>query len=255
MMNRIYLAVVFFILLMNNAYSQENWNDILAEGDDAFSKSNYALAISKYEQALAGIHEEETSVTVLYNLGNAYYKNENLGMAILYWEKAKLLAPNDKDINFNLRIAKDSIKGEVIPVKPFFLLKGWQKMQSLFPSKVWAWLSITLLWLGILGILLWLLSSKRSIKKYGFIAGILLTVISIFPYLWTKGKRGIEKDSNRGIITIPMTQFRSAPDGAGDFEIYEGTELEIMDQIGEWYKVRLLNSDVGWVKEGEYKKI
>ena len=130
-MNRIYLTVIFFILLINNVYSQGNWNDFLAEGDDAFSKNNYQLAIDKYETALSVMDEEKTSATILYNLGNAYYKNENLGLAILNWERAKLLQSNDKDINFNLRIAKESIKGEVIPVKPFFLLKWWKKAQYL----------------------------------------------------------------------------------------------------------------------------
>lgn len=227
----------------------------LTEGDDAYSKGNYALAIQKYETALKQEQQGVTNVALLYNLANAHYKNKNLGKAILYWEKAKMRAPNDKDINTNLSIATDEVKGEVIPIKPFFLLKWWTQFRSLFPSQIWAWIGIVSLWLGITGILFWLLSPKRNLKKYGFIGGIILTIWSLFPFIWAYGQAQLEADSRRGIITVPTTQLRPTADAPGDFDIYEGTEVEILDRIGEWSKVRLLNSDVGWVKKEEYEKI
>ena len=227
----------------------------LTEGNDAYSKGNYSLAIQKYEAVLKSEEKGTTNVTLLYNLANAHYKNKNLGKAILYWEKAKMQAPNDAAIHTNLSIATDEIKGEVILIKPFFLVKWWKQVRSLFSSQVWGWIGIVSLWLGITGILFWLLSTKRTLKKYGFIAGIILTIWSLFPFIWANGQAQLETDSRRGIITVPMTQLRPTADAPGDFDIYEGTEVEILDKIGEWSKVRLLNSDVGWVKKEEYEKI
>ncbi|MGK0387735.1 MAG: tetratricopeptide (TPR) repeat protein [Maribacter sp.] len=227
----------------------------LTEGDDAYSKGNYSLAIQKYEVALKNKEQGTTNITLLYNLANAHYKNKNLGKAILYWEKAKMKSPNDTYINTNLSIATDEIQGEVILIKPFFLLKWWKQLRSLFASQVWAWIGIVSLWLGITGILFWLLSSKRTLKKYGFIIGIILTIWSLFPFIWAYGQAQLESDSRRGIITVSMIQLRPTVDAPGDFNIYEGTEVEILDRIGEWSKVRLLNSDVGWVKKEEYEKI
>ena len=40
-----------------------------------------------------------------YNLGNAFYKNRQIGPAILNYEKARKLAPNNEDVLFNLELA------------------------------------------------------------------------------------------------------------------------------------------------------
>lgn len=252
LMSKTSFLLIFSLLICCQVFVMAN---PLAEGDAAYSKGNYSLAIQKYEAALESERQGITNVTLLYNLANAHYKNKNLGQAILYWEKARMKSPNDADINTNLSIAKDEIQGDVIPIKPFFLVKWWKQLRSLFSSQVWAWIGIISLWLGITGILLWLLSTKRNLKKYGFIVGALLTIWSLFPFLWAYGQSQLEADSGRGVIIVSKTQLRPSADAPGDFDIYEGTEVEVLDRIGGWSKVRLLNSDVGWVKKEEYEKI
>lgn len=255
-MIRKFISIILALLFIVNVNLANNdWTILLNEGDKAYANKDYNKAIEQYESALNLIAQNENSATLHYNLGNAYYKNNKLGKAILNWEKAKILIPKDIAIHENLRIAKAEIKGEVIPIKSFFLQKWWNAIQSILSSSAWAWIGIVLLWLGITGILLWMFHNARNMKKYGFIAGLVFIILSVFPFIWSFGKSSIENTSKRGILTTPMTQLRSAPDGASDFDIYEGTEVEIIERLGEWTKVRLLNSDIGWVKETEYEKI
>ncbi len=233
---------------------QEDWQVHLHDGNTAYEQQQYGKALQHYQSAMTS-QSEGQSVDLLFNLGNAHYKSGNLGQAILHWEKALVLSPNDKDIRENLRIAKYDIEGEVIPVTPFFLLKFWKSTQNLLSSSAWSILCIIMIWLGIMGLLVWLFSKERKMKKYGFIGGLTLLVLALFPLLWSMGKAKSERQQNRAILTVQKTALRSSPDNPGDFDIYEGTELEIMDRIGEWSKVRLLNSDVGWVKDDEYEII
>src|ERR1044072_673873 len=74
-----------------------------------FDSANAAYAAGKYEKAIQLYQKIEAENTVsaglYFNLGNAYYKTNNTGKAILYYERAKMLDPDDEDINVNLKLA------------------------------------------------------------------------------------------------------------------------------------------------------
>lgn len=48
------------------------------------------------------------TAAALYNAANSYARAGKAGMAILYYERARLLAPNDSDIEANLRYVRAS---------------------------------------------------------------------------------------------------------------------------------------------------
>ncbi len=250
-----YISIIIFFFFTLGMYAQSTWESLSNEGNEYYQKKDYSNAINKYEEALKNISKTEHSSELHYNLANSYYNNKALAKAILHYEKARLISPNDADINFNLDIAKEEIKGDVIPIRDFFFLKYWKKIKMSFTAFTWGIVGISFLWMGIIGILMWMFSKERKQKKIGFIAGISFLVLCIVPFIFSAGKQSIEKDSKRAILMEKEIPFRNAPDGTGDFIIYEGTEMEILDRIGEWTKVRLLNSDVGWVKLDEIEKI
>ncbi|MGB3210657.1 MAG: tetratricopeptide repeat protein [Desulforhopalus sp.] len=76
---------------------------LFREGNEAYSRGDYAQAISKYEQitATAGY-----SPSVLYNLANSYAMSGKTGRAILNYERALRLSPSDSDIAGNLQLVK-----------------------------------------------------------------------------------------------------------------------------------------------------
>ncbi len=254
MKNKFFISVVC-VLFFGNVFSQNIWKSLASKGDQHFENKDYENAIQQYLETLLAMPEEENSSSIYFNLGNAYFKNNELGKAILNYEKAKILAPSDADILYNLDVAKEKIKGDVIPIKPFFLIKWWRNIQVKLSSSTWAYIGIFLLWIGVMGLLLWLFSTQRLLKKRGFITGVFALTLSIFPFLFSWGQLAMETDSKKGILMVEKTYLRPNPDGAEEFEIFEGTELELLDHINNWSKVRLINSDVGWVKKSEYEKI
>ncbi len=253
MNNRFYIVFIFLLIASNLLGS--DWQAKKENGDTAYQKKDYQTAIQSYESAVKLLGKEKASSDLYFNLGNAHYKNKALAQSILYYEKALLLNANDKDIQFNLDIAKEEIKGEVIPIRPFVLLKWWNKIKMSFTSFTWSLIGLFFLWLGVSGLLGWMFLKERKQKKYSFLVGCISLCLSIIPFIFSFQKSSIEFDSKRAIYMEKETPLRNAPDGTGEFIIHEGTEMEILDRIGEWSKVRLLNSDVGWVKNKEIEKI
>lgn len=70
-----------------------------ADADSAYVHERYQQAIADYEALL----KQGVSADLYYNLGNAYYRTDNMTKAILNYERALLLSPGDADIRFNLQ--------------------------------------------------------------------------------------------------------------------------------------------------------
>ena len=75
----------------------------LDQANTAFAQKDYGRAAGDYQAILA---QQGFSAPVLFNLANAYYRDGKLGLAILNYERARLLAPSDGDIAFNLHVAR-----------------------------------------------------------------------------------------------------------------------------------------------------
>ncbi|PIY34620.1 MAG: hypothetical protein COZ08_00910, partial [Bacteroidetes bacterium CG_4_10_14_3_um_filter_42_6] len=66
----------------------------------------YDSALLVYDQ-VAG--QGLQSAQLFYNMGNAHFKNNNVPAAILFFEKARKLAPSDENIQYNLSVANSMI--------------------------------------------------------------------------------------------------------------------------------------------------
>lgn len=79
-----------------------------------YSDGNYEDAVNQYESILNSGYE---SSELYFNLGNAYFKLNQIPSAILYYEKARKLAPEDEQINFNLSLANSRIVDKMEPLR------------------------------------------------------------------------------------------------------------------------------------------
>ncbi|MBL4587510.1 MAG: tetratricopeptide repeat protein, partial [Flavobacteriales bacterium] len=93
---------VIYLLLLTSLSGFAQVGNLKSEADQAYISEDYSKATELYEQILS---QEYVSAEVHYNLGNAYFKTGNIAPAILHFERAKKLAPNDEDIIFNLKLA------------------------------------------------------------------------------------------------------------------------------------------------------
>jgi tetratricopeptide (TPR) repeat protein len=220
----------------------------------AYSQADFKAAISQYESILA---TGEHSPALYYNLANSYYKENQLGKAILNYERALLLEPKDEKTLFNLALAKRKVKGEIDPVPPFFLLSWWQTSRTALSSTAWGVIALLLFWAGMAGLSLWQLGKDSVQRKKGFFGGIALVLLCFLPLALAWSSYRHQNDTDEAIVVVGTASLKSGADEHSTEirSIYEGTKLMLLDQIGIWYKIRLENGETGWLPGSSFEEI
>lgn len=243
------LALVFYSVISLHAETAPQLYSIAAE---AYKAKNYQQAIDAYQKLLT---EGYRNADVYYNLGNAYYKSDQISLSILNYERALRLAPADEDIRFNLKLANLKAVDRITPVPQLFLITQWHRLLAAFSSRSWAIIAVISAWLALAAFALYLFVG--SARTQGFYAGITLIFFCFFFVYLSYAQHQAESGAGQAILTATNTYMKSAPDTSGTdlFIIHEGAKLNILDRVGTWSKVRLADGKVGWVEQQTYTVI
>jgi tetratricopeptide (TPR) repeat protein len=223
-------------------------------GNNLYANGQYFQAINTYEQVLdSGFEASE----LYFNLGNAYYKLNNIALAILNYERAKILNPYDEDIKHNLAIANAYVVDK-IDIIPEFFLKNWiKKIVNYTNSDNWAIMSISAFILFLLLFLIYLFSPGIELKKLSFWLGMLVFFISVSTFYFSIKRKQFLTLKNSAIILTPTVTAKSSPfeSGINLFIIHEGTKVSIEDSIDVWNEIKLSDGKKGWIKKSDLIKI
>ncbi|GJM34088.1 MAG: hypothetical protein DHS20C18_30890 [Saprospiraceae bacterium] len=249
-MKRILWCCLFFLAVaVGNAQPEA----ILNQANEAYRKNAFGDAVKGYEDLLAAGYD---NAKVHYNLGNAYYRMEKLGPAILHFEKASLMTPGDEDIQHNLEVARKQLTDKLEVVPEFFLTRWWRDTTISLTAAGWSTMALLFLWGGVGGIIIWLLAKERRYKKLGFILGIILLLLSIFPFTLASARAAMAEESGFAIVLVPEADLVSGPESTTSLlKIHEGLKVKLLDRIGDWEKVGLHNGEQGWLPKEVLGKI
>jgi len=117
---------------------------------DEFKSACGLYDAGKYADAAAAFaHITPKTAAVFYNLGNAQFRLEQLGRAVLAFERARQLAPTDPDILANLRFAEERLGVAEVnqPAKP--LARFWESLIAARTIGQWARHEVAGLWLTV----------------------------------------------------------------------------------------------------------
>ncbi len=240
------IAILFFLFF--SIGKMEASNITFDSANEAYGKGDFGKAIKLYESIASKDNLE--SAELYYNLGNAYYKLNNISLAILNYERAKKLNPNDDDVNYNLKLANQKIEDK-IEVAPQLFLNEWKNgIVDLMNEKAWSLLCVFMVVLVFLFFCLYLSSNNNNIKKLGFFGGLLFFTLAIFVYFMAENKYNLTKFKHDAIITSAAVTVTGSPNENGTklFVLHEGTKLSIIQEEEEWFEVKIANGNVGWVK-------
>jgi tetratricopeptide (TPR) repeat protein len=242
-----YLLIILFISVFAGAVNSQNTNkDKFYQGVTYFSAGSYKEALQVWTEVY---NTGFRSANLDYNIGNAYFKLNNIPSAILYYERAYLLKPADENINYNLQIARTLIVDRFQEIPELFFVK-WYNFVSLFlSSNSWAKISITSFILFLLLLSLYIYSPIHRYKIIGFWAAVFLLILSLTSLALTARNKSLVYDSHKAIVTNPIVNGKSAPDKSGNdlFLLHEGTKVTIDDIVGEFYEIRLSDGNKGWI--------
>ena len=130
------VVILSFVLSGICAFGQVSAQEsLIAQANQSYAESNFETAVQLYDSVLTLGYE---SAGLYFNLGNAYFKLKDIPSAILYYEKAKKLDPNDEDIRFNLELANSRIIDKMEPLPEFFLRSWLRAVRDMLSSDQWA---------------------------------------------------------------------------------------------------------------------
>lgn len=250
-MKKIVLTIISSLFLLN-FYG----NNIKALEDSAlnnYTNKNYEHAlyfydsISKLDYSSAELH---------FNLANCYFNLGNIAEAIYNYEKANILAPNDKDIATNLNIARKSVRTKVEPRTEVFYAKWFNSILNLYNSNTWLYISIINFVISLIMIGLYFFTTKLMLRKTGFYLGILLLLTSIASLSFSKLQAN-KILNNKFAIVFETTVVKSSPsdEGTNLFEISEGMKIEVKDKLQDWSEIKLEDGKEGWLKTESIKHL
>lgn len=236
-----------------SAARQES-NVTKAEGDSAYMRNDYAAAIQIYENLL----KKGEAAEVYYNLGNSYYKSDDIAKAILNYERALLLQPGNADIRANLEIARSKTVDKVTPVPEIFFVSWFKSLINTLSTDAWAKWGITFFILLLVSCALFFFSKQVLMKKIGFSAGIVFLVLVVLSNVFAAQQKSALTNRNEAIVLIPSVTVRSTPSESGVslFILHEGRKVEIKDNsMREWKEIRLEDGKVGWLPASSIENI
>jgi len=186
---------------------------------------------------------------VLYNLGNAYYKINEVPLAILFYERALLRKPGDEDIRYNLAIATGQIKDRFESIPKVFIVRWFNAISLTMTSDTWAVISVVAFILTLVLVLLFLFMLRYNLKVLSFWLGLIFLIVSASALSFSYRSRQLVYNSNEAIILAPVITGRSTPSESGTelFVIHEGLKVRTGEEIGEWTEIRLPDGNKGWI--------
>jgi tetratricopeptide (TPR) repeat protein len=219
----------------------------IKEANDLYSKNQFEQAVKLYKSVCESGY---ASSELYFNLGDAYFKTNNIKEAILYYERAKLLNPADKDIEYNLEMARSMTVDKINALPELFFITWIKWIRDLFSLNGWTVLCLVTFVSSLAALLLYLLTGRIGLKKIGFWVGIFTLVVSLNSFAMGMQLKHMQTANNTAIIFASPVTLKSAPAESGTnlFVLHEGTKVEILDKVGEWRWVRIADGNRGWIK-------
>ncbi len=242
------------ILIGNNQLLASTSPLLFKKANELYRGKQYDQSIALYDSILK---ENKTNYLVYYNLGNSHFKQGNIADAILNYERAKTLNPDDEDINYNLKIAYSNTVDKIEPIPLLFYQRWWQSFLNTLPTGIWSLLSVCLLWLTFATGIAYLFAKTVSFKRNAFLASINLLILSGICYYISMASHQLIYGNHGAIVMEASAYIKSSPDDKSTnlFMLHQGTKVEITEETQGWKKIKIANGNVGWVATEQVEKI
>ena len=238
-----------FIVVIGMALAQSpSPTDLMAEANAQYARGEYADAAQQYEALIDSGYED---AVLYYNLGNAYFKNGDLGRAVLNYLRAEELSPRDADIRANLEFARartvdrvesggESLFGSVSNVARRWVTVGEMGIMSL------------LLWIvsaaGIGALIVWRGVPRRTAVRNGAVVASAATLVSLLLllsmlYANPNDDSAVVVASQIDVVSGPGEQYET------EFTLHGGAQVRLVDSRQGWVRIALPGDDLqGWAR-------
>jgi tetratricopeptide (TPR) repeat protein len=224
-------------------------------GDEAYTAGKFADAIEIYESVIS---EQGGSLPLYYNLGNAYYRSNQPGKAILNYERALRYDSNDEDTKANLNFVQSKIVDKIPQDDVPFYRQWGNALFGLFSKDTWGVIGVVSF--AVMLAMLFLYLFKSNARRISMIVVVISLLFVILANVSAAALSGSGDELPEGIILDEMVVVKSSPDSYGTelTKIHEGLKVVIIDDtLADWVKIEANNGNrvVGWVKAKSLEQI
>ncbi len=242
-------CLILFVICGWIAQASNTNNFTLA--NKLYEEEQYDSALTLYQQINL---ENVESTELYYNMGNAYYKTQQLASAILFYERALILSPYDEDIQQNLRIAQQATIDRFEKLPQPLLRSFYQGITTLLSPSIWAIIGYSFWGLVLIGLAVYLFGSK---KRLGFGLALSSFLIGLIAVGLAYGHSSHLQQYRAAIVQAPSSYVKSGPSTNAEdvFILHEGTKAHITESYKEWQKIKLADGKVGWITAKDIEEI
>lgn len=248
-MKRLFL-VLFSFVFAAHALAEIPYNSWWQKANTFYSGGNYDSAAHYYELLAAG---QPSDAAVYYNLANTYYRLNQVGPAVLNYERALELRPGYKDAQDNLELAQSRISNRIQPIADIFFVQWWKGITGPSMAQTWSIVSLVLFLAGLSTIFLRRWGRGRGIPvQVPIIVFCVFACTLFFAYVASERRTA----NRRAVVMQQDSPLKENPRDINTLSLIpEGTVVVITVDQTEWLQVKLPDGRTGWMHHNALERI
>ena len=247
--------IVFFLLAVISCsmlFGQSG--QLFNKGKQDYRDQKFADALNSWNQIL---EKGEHSTALYFNMGNAHYKLNQVGLSIYYYEKALQLDPTNADVLNNLSYAQNATVDEIEPLPRTLFQRWFDELSGLMSLRGWSLLTLALAFICGLMFVLYYFGTRERQKRLLFGGSLVSFGLTIFALVICFMIEARESKDSPAIIITERAKIQSEPNMGSEesFILHEGTKVQILDQEGDWLRIQIADGKDGWLVDNTVKRL
>jgi tetratricopeptide (TPR) repeat protein len=239
-------SILTFLLALFSFCVQAQGEALYNKATEAYNKGDYNKAIENYLEIVKG---GQHSAELYFNLGNSYYKLNQVAPSIYNYEKALLLKPNDREIKNNLSYAQNMTLDSIELMPETGLSKIYKDLIGFLSFDQWSYVAVLFIMLFVLFYIAFYFLSYATKKRIAFISSIISLFIAIASIVFAFLQYTNFKADQPAIVFDDEVKVTAEPNKRSEtvFTIHEGTKLNVLETLNDYKKIRIADGQTGWL--------
>lgn len=217
---------------------------LFAQAGQSYDTGQFAQAAERYEQI---VQQGYAAPALFFNLGNSYFKEGNVGRAVLNYRRAWMDTPRDTELSANLRFALENAGALLPPPSPL------RHVLSRLSLKEWIFFSALAYWLGAACIIIyWIRAGRpRYLRRAAavFALATLAGVAGIFNWLSYRWRpEAVVLSAGQQALFAPLEN------ATPHFALPPGSIVRVEEQSGPWIKINS-GKESGWIHQSACESV
>lgn len=225
------------------------------EADEAYAKEQYQKASVIYSQLL---QKNGKSAVLYFNLGDCYYRMNDMTKAVLNYQRAKQLEPGNKKIRHNLKLAQSKVTDQIVPKSEMFFVTWTKAWMGTKTANGWATNAIIAFILLLVGVAVYLFCSKIWLRKVGFFGALFFLLLTVVFHIFAYQQKKMILEEPEAVVVAPLMEVKTTPVNTAtkQFELHEGVTVTVIDNsMRDWKEIELVDGRSGWVHTSQLEFI